>query len=290
MVGPSSPRRKPLAKMPKRIEDEKKKAAAPQLEFGKIERKDDWQEKEEAAQIELSVKKGLPVSLSLGQRGIKVDMVAKNQSQKSLLLELSVSIEDAAKKEIKPEIEPEEFSLGMNAEASLSVVFDLPEGASTGPLTLKAQLHENAVYVDRESAKSGQIVLTSQVKTPMDLEYVPQSVGFCKRDGTACLKAEFTNRGESGGILDRRSNASYGTAEKMMHAQLEKKVKIKGGQKKIELIFSPAQECEIERVAFELLGVDSNGKEYKYQKSFNAKAETQEAMEERKKEEDKEKS
>jgi len=162
-------------------------------------------------------------------------------------------------------------TLDADSEQQFAVKFDLLEDVATGPLSFVANLRENAVYVDRPSAKSAPVTMTSQVKTPMELVYLPGSARFEERDGETALCAAFENRGETGGILSVRSGASYGSEGKLLHAPLAEKVKIRGLQKKTELAFAPAQKAPLEMLAFELLGNDANGKEYKLQKSFRLK-------------------
>jgi len=224
------------------------------------------------ANVALTVVAGLPVSLSVGQKGIRTMFACRNGSQKRLTLEFAVSIEDAKKKKIEPKLEPKQCSLEPDAEAQLTATFDLQDDANTGPLTLTAQMKENAIYVDRESAKSEPLVFTSQVKTPMELVYLPGSAEFGEEDGTSFLSLAFENVGESGGFLLPRSSTGYGTGGKMLRTNLPAKVKIKGKQKRVELRFSPAQERKIEFLVFDLCGTDSNGKEFKLQKSLNLKA------------------
>lgn len=226
----------------------------------------------EKVAVSLVLKDGLPVSLSVGQTGIKTQFIAKNTSTKKLTLEFSVVIEDSKKKRIVPVLEPKQCVLEPDSEVPMRADFDLPVETETGPLAFTAQLHENAIYVDREGAKSEPIVLTSQVKTPMWLEYRPGSAEFEKQeDGTLALALVFENTGETGGFLFPRSSVGYGLERKMKRAALTGKTKIKGKQKKARLVFSPAEETAIDFLVFDLTGTDANGKEFKLQKSINVK-------------------
>ena len=223
--------------------------------------------------VSLKVKDGLPVSLSVGQKGVKALFIGKNSSEKRLTIEFSVAIEDSKEKPIEPKLEPKQCSIEPDSELPFSLEFDVKEDSETGPLTLSAQLRENGFYVDRESAKSEQIVLTSQVKTPMQLEYAPGSAEFEKQaDGTLALALVFENTGETGGFLLARSSVGYGTEMRMKRSNLAKKTKIKGKQKKVKLVFSPAEETAIEFLAFDFSGTDANGKEYLLRNSFDVKS------------------
>jgi len=114
--------------------------------------------------------------------------------------------------------------------------------------------------------------LTSEIKTPMELAYIAKSCRFERLEsGGPVLILVFENKGESGGILSTKSSAGYGNDSGMLRAALPERVKIKGRQKKVELKFAPAQEVAVELLALELLGVDSNGKEYKLQKTIKEK-------------------
>jgi len=223
--------------------------------------------------VSLKVKDGLPVSLSVGQKGVKALFIGKNASEKRLTIEFSVSIEDSKEKTIEPKLEPKQCLIEPDTELPFSLEFDGKEDTETGPLTLSAQLRENGFYVDRESAKSEPIILTSQVKTPMQLEYIPGSAEFEKQAGGAlALALVFENTGETGGFLLARSSAGYGTEMRMKRSNLAKKTKIKGKQKKVRLVFSPAEETAIEFLAFDFSGTDANGKEYLLRNSFDVKS------------------
>ena len=224
--------------------------------------------------VSLAVKDGLPVSLSVGQKGIRTLFTAKNTTAKKLTLEFAVAIEDSKKKQIAPRLEPKQCTLEPGAEAPMRAEFDLPDGMATGPLAFTAQLRENAIYVDREEAKSEPIAMTSQIKTPMELEYLPGGEKFEKQgDGTLLLVLAFENRGESGGFLLPRSTVGYGKENAMKRANLAAKTKIKGMQKKAELRFSPAEKTGMDFLVFDLQGMDANGKEYGLQASVKVRAE-----------------
>ncbi|MFA6489301.1 MAG: hypothetical protein WCT52_01335 [Candidatus Micrarchaeia archaeon] len=223
--------------------------------------------------VGLSVKKGLPVSLSVGQKEVKTLFMAKNSSPTKLTLEFAITIEDSKKKQIEPKLEPKQCAIEPDAEMELTAQFDLKDDAPTGPLTMTAQLRENAIYVDRESAKSEAIALSAQVKTAMELEYIPGSAEFEKQDnGTLALILVFQNTGETGGFLVTRSSVGYGVENRMKRSNLAAKTKIKGKQKKVRLVFSPSEETAIKFLTFDFSGTDANGKEYKFQNSLDVKS------------------
>ncbi|MEM2138447.1 MAG: hypothetical protein QW568_05135, partial [Candidatus Anstonellaceae archaeon] len=213
-----------------------------------------------------------PISLSCGQKGIRAVFVGRNPSQKKVTVELSVSLLDFRKNQLGARVEPTQFTLEPSGKASFSAEFDLREEVATGTLTLTAQLKENAIYVDRQPAKSNLIVLESKVKTPMDLEYRKGTAAFVEeRGGAVALCCTFYNKGETGGKLTVKSSVGYGKGETMKRAFLAEKMKIKGMQKKVELKFAPAEKAPVETMTFELLGMDSNGKPYKGQKTVKEK-------------------
>jgi hypothetical protein len=231
-------------------------------------------EKHEVVILSLEAEKGLPVSLSCGQKGIRTLFIARNSTAKKATVELAVSLLDAKKGLLGAKAEPANCTIDANGEAHFAVEFDLKETVATGLLTLNAVLKENAIYVDRDPAKSNAVQLISKVKTAMDLEYKKGTAAFAEEKGGAVLLcAEFYNRGESGGTLNLKSSVGYGTDGKMLRASLVQKVKIKGMQKKVELKFSPAKRVPVEAMIFELLGMDSNGKQYKARKIVKEKIE-----------------
>jgi len=171
-------------------------------------------------------------------------------------------------------VEPTQFTFEPSGKANFSAEFDLREEVATGTLTLTAQLKENAIYVDRQPAKSNSVVLESKVKTAMDLEYKKGTAAFADEAGGAVeLCCTFYNKGETGGTLNLKSSVGYGKEGKMTRAQIAGKVKTKGMQKKVELKFAPAEKVPVEKMVFELLGMDSNGKPYKGQKTVKEKIE-----------------
>jgi hypothetical protein len=171
-------------------------------------------------------------------------------------------------------VQPTQFTFEQGGKGNFSAEFDLRDEVATGTLTLTAQLKENAIYVDRQPAKSNSVVLESKVKTPMDLEYKKGTAAFVEeKGGAAVLCCTFYNKGESGGTLNLKSSVGYGKEGKMKRASLVEKVKIKGMQKKVELKFAPVEKLPVALMVFELLGMDSNGKPYKGQKTLKEKIE-----------------
>ena len=230
-------------------------------------------EDEEGAII-LKTTAGLPVSLSLGQRNISVVLNGKSEAKKRMSLEFMASAVDSKKKSITLKLEPGKCTLEPGAEQQLKITFDVPEDAGTGPMALTAYLRENAVYVDRPAAKSGTVSLSSELKTPMELAYLAGSCRFEKlEEGQNALVLAFENKGESGGTLSTKSSVGYGSAESMQRAGLIEKARIKGKQKKAELRFAPANPATIEKLALELLGADSNGKEYALRRTVKERRE-----------------
>ena len=221
-------------------------------------------EESEIVRVAISATKGLPVSLSVGQKGNTAIFSAKNESQKKITLELAVSIADFRKRTIEATVDPKQQTLGAYGEGQFAVKFDLKDDTPTGPLILSAQLKENAVYVDRQTAASETLTLQSQVKTPMELVY-RKGAAFGENEGGLALCLLFENAGESGGLLSRQSSAAYGSGGRMVSSKLLKQAAIKGRQKRVELRFGPAEKCALEKISFELSGVDSNGKEYRKQ-------------------------
>ncbi len=110
--------------------------------------------------------------------------------------------------------------------------------------------------------------LSCDVKTPLDLEYRKKSASFMRKDGTLFLSLQFDNKGESGGLLSTKSSVGYGGETRQLRANLAQQAKIKGMQKKAGLLFSPPKEASLEKLSFDLVGVDSNGKPYKLQKTI----------------------
>lgn len=229
-------------------------------------------EESEIVRVAVSVTKGLPVSLSVGQKENTVIFSGKNESSKKITLELAVSIADFKKRAVDAVVDPKQQTLGIYGEGQFAVKFDLKDDTPTGPLTLSAQLKENAVYVDRQAAKSETLTLQSQVKTPLELVY-RRAAKFEGKGGELALCLLFENVGESGGLLSRQSSAVYGSEGHMIPSKLLKQAKVKGKQKKVELQFGPAEKCGLQRISFELFGVDSNGKEYKKQETVLEKEE-----------------
>ena len=216
------------------------------------------------ASLSLEARQGLPVSLSAGQKNVFVVLMGKNASQKPVQAGLLVSIFDSKKNPIIPKIDPKECSIPAQGTAQFSVSFDISDSIPTGPLVLGAFLKENAFYLDSDSGKSSSLSLSSQVKTSLDLEYVRGSFKFANGE----IRAEFLNRGQSGGVLGTKSSVLYGSGGRFSRAPLSKKTKIKGLERRAVLVFAPASRVAAKRLAFELVGVDSNGKPYRAKKEI----------------------
>jgi hypothetical protein len=212
--------------------------------------------------LSLSVEDGLPVSLSVGQKQIKVSLLGKNPSTAQIAVALFASACDSQKKTVPLRLEPRACAIPPEGESRFKVSLDLPEDVSRGRLEISATLKENAIYIDRPPAESNIVELSSQVKSPMDLKYQQGSAKLT--DGA--LAFIFNNAGESGGILEVSSKAVLfpgaddGTGGNDAH--LTQRTKVKGGQKGIMLIFSPVMSAELGRIGLRLEGKDSNGKPY----------------------------
>jgi hypothetical protein len=220
--------------------------------------------------LQLQVQAGLPVSLSAGQSGIMVSLVGKNISGKMVVAELHASVADSRKNPLRARAEPSSCSIEPGGERQFMVKFDLKEGTPKGPLSFSAYLSENAIYVDRETAKSPSVLLTSQVKTPMSLAYRKGSAKASRRkDGVETLSLAFDNLGESGGLLSTNSHIGYGEEGAVAH--LEKPTKVKGLHKNLLLCFAPAPSATTQRIIAMLFGVDANGKAYQEMKAASEK-------------------
>ena len=217
--------------------------------------------------LSLEATAGLPVSLSVGQKSNSVALAGKNSSAKKLDVELVASLVDSKGKGLEMKIEPPGCGIEPGAEAKFDLKFDLKDDTPTGVLELKACLKENAIYMDREAGKSETLTLHTKVKTPLMLEYRKGSAEFSEENGILLLCLTFDNRGESGGILSTKSGVSYGNDDGFARAALEHKVKIKGRQRNVRLEFAAEKRAPLEKLALELLGVDSNGKEYRLRKT-----------------------
>ncbi len=220
-------------------------------------------EKHEEANQGLTLEaSGLPVSVSVGQKGLDVSLRAKNSGSTALSVSFTVSVADSEGKPLEVALEPKNAVLEAGAQAGATAKFDLGETTAKGPLTLSAYVSESAFYLDRPSAKSNTATLTAQVKMPMRLQYRKGSAVFEATDGNDALCLTFDNLGESGGRLSTKSSAGFGKGKAMERAPLFESRKIKGMEKNVVLRFSPAKRIEIEKVEVELVGVDSNGKPY----------------------------
>ncbi|VVC01550.1 Uncharacterised protein [uncultured archaeon] len=228
------------------------------------------------ANVELTLEaSGLPVSLSAGQQGIVVALKAKNASLKPVSVSFTVSLADSDGKQVEAAVEPRVAMLEGQGEAEAEVKFGLKESAARGPLTLSAYVSENAMYIDKPSAKSNIVAITSQVKLPMRLEYRRGSACFERQEnGAEALCLTFDNLGESGGQVGPKSSALYGKEKELERAQLFESVKVKGKEKGVRLKFMPAKKIELERVEAELVGVDANGKPYNLKQVLEGKART----------------
>ncbi|MCX8198176.1 MAG: hypothetical protein N3F07_03220 [Candidatus Micrarchaeota archaeon] len=227
-------------------------------------------QEEDEGNITISAIQGLPVSLSCGQKNIQVLLAGKNGTGRKINAELVHSLADSSGKSVEARAQPEKFSLEPGAEQEIKIEFSLPESARSGPLVLNAYIRETAAYVDRQPAKSQPLQLTSEVKTPMELAYIPKSSRLASIGEAMALQMDFQNLGESGGILSMKSNVRFGQNDSQL-AWLTKKAKIKGKQKRITLEFAPVKKTEIQILWLELLGVDSNGKEYSLKKVIEEK-------------------
>jgi len=209
--------------------------------------------------LSLSVASSLPVSLSIGQAQVSARLLGKNSSASSIAAGLEVSVLDSQNAAIAAKLEPRACTLEPEGTSEFKVTFDLPEDVARGRLTLASCLKENAIYIDKQAAQSNGVLLSSQVKSPMNLVYVPGSAA--SEEGNLVLA--FKNTGESGGILETSSWAAYfsqeGTETKAM---LASRTKVKGGEKGIKLVFAPAGGAVPPAFRLHLVGTDSNGKPY----------------------------
>ncbi|MFA5021316.1 MAG: hypothetical protein WC517_04640 [Patescibacteria group bacterium] len=221
-------------------------------------------------QAELSLSaEGLPVSLSVGQKRVQVFLVGRNASALPVAVGLDASILDSQKSPIAFKAEPRTCTLPPEGDSKIMVEFDLPEDAARGRLSFSAVIKENAIYIDRQAAQSNAVSLSSQVKSPMDLQYRQGSAEF--RQGALVLA--FNNVGESGGILETSSTATYFPQEGAgRKASLSSRTKIKGGEKGIILSFAPAEGAAIAALELDLAGKDSNGKPYSLKKKISGNA------------------
>jgi hypothetical protein len=218
--------------------------------------------------ISLSAEAGLPVSLSAGQNQVQALFKGRNSSPSPISVTLEAVALDSQKNRLQPRLEPRAGTIAPEGELEFRAELDLPEDVSRGRLTLSAMMKENAIYVDRQPSQSNTVTLSSQVKSPMGLQYIHGSARF---DGGALLLS-FRNVGESGGILETASCVSYagkGGAERK--ASLASRTKVKGGQKSAELSFSPAEPAETGQLEIMLVGKDSNGKPYALKEKISEK-------------------
>ena len=224
------------------------------------------------ARLSLEATAGLPVSLSVGQKNNSVEFVGKNRSVKKMDVEMVASLVDAKGKRVEMKIEPPGCGIEPDAEAKFGLKFDLKDDTPTGTLELNACIRENAIYMDREAGKSETLTLRAKVKTPLMLEYRKGSAGFSEKGGILLLCLTFDNLGESGGILSTKSGVSYGNGNPPARAGLAHKVKIKGLERNVKLEFAAEKQAPVEKLALELLGVDSNGKEYCLRKTVKSRS------------------
>ncbi len=218
--------------------------------------------------LSLSIASGLPVSLSVGQRSVQVLLIGKNASASPIAVVAEVSILDSQKAAVASKAEPRTCAIEPGGESRINVAFDLPEDVARGMLSFTALLKENAVYIDRPSAQSNAVSLSSQVKSPMELQYRRGSVAF--KEGALLLT--FDNVGESGGILEKSSSVTCFSQESIgKKAALTARAKVKGGEKGVTLSFAPADEAPISRLELDLAGTDSNGKPYSLKRKISKK-------------------
>lgn len=233
------------------------------------------------AKPELLVKEALPVSASIGQKGVKACLLGKNPAMKQVGVELKVFAFDSKRKKIGVKSEPSKCQIGAQGEQSFNLLLDLPEDASRGPLTLEAYLSEDAFFIDEEDGKSETVMLHTQVKTPMDLQYKKGSGKFVQEDGeegsgSAAPKAgkgasldcalllclAFDNVGESGGLVSKKSKVLTYADDTREEMPLARETKVKGLQKNVILKFCAREKRLLAKSAIILIGVDANGKTY----------------------------
>ena len=221
--------------------------------------------------LSLEARKGLPVSLSVGQKDNLLVLAGKNRSDQRLAVELTAALTDSKGKKIDLKLEPGRCGIEPKSEAAFSVKFDLPDGAPRGAMAFMGQIKETAIYVDREAAQSDALRMECVVKTPLDLSYKAASASFEREDGNLFLCLVFDNQGESGGILSPESAVSYGKESMRLRAVLGKKAKIRGQEKNVKLKFEAGGESSLEKLTIDISGVDANGKPYKLQKTIKEK-------------------
>ncbi|MBM3228814.1 hypothetical protein FJZ26_00110 [Candidatus Parvarchaeota archaeon] len=226
---------------------------------------------EKPTELHLEVETSLPVSLSVGQVGVKAILLAINPNPQPLSVDLSVIVFDSAQKTIEAQIAPRSFSMPPDSRTQATVTFDLQPDTPTGPLTLSG-------YLQSASARSNAISILSNVKLPMDLRYRPKSakVGG-KLENYICLT--FDNLGESGGLLSTSSRIEFATLQQEKKtAMLQQQAKIKGLEKGVELQFGPTrQNVQFGKILYFLVGADSNGKPYKSRGNSESGEEREEA-------------
>ena len=210
----------------------------------------------------LLVKEGLPVSVSIGQKGVKASLLGKNPAMKQVGVELKIAAFDSKKKKIEVKAEPPKCQLGAQGEQEFRLSLDLPEDAARGPLSLEAYLREDAFFINEEDGKSEAVLLHSQVKTPMDLQFRKGSEKFLEEEGSPVLCLTFDNVGESGGILGKKSKVLTFADETRDELPLARETKVKGLKKNIVLKFRAHEGRLLAKSAIIIVGVDANGKPY----------------------------
>jgi hypothetical protein len=222
----------------------------------------------EPASLSLSVAAGLPVSLSVGQKQVQVALLGKNASAAPMAVSVDASVLDSQKSPIASKPEPRTCTIGPEGESQIKVAFDLPEDAARGMLTFTALLKENAIYIGgKQAAESNAVSLSSQVKSPMDLQYKQGSAAF----EPGALVLTFQNVGESGGILETSSSVTcFSQGGEGRKSTLSARTKVKGGEKGIRLAFAPAEGMQISRLELSISGTDSNGKPYSLKRKIGA--------------------
>jgi len=218
---------------------------------------------EMGGRLELSVKKGLPVSLSIGQKKNRAVLLGSNISAHRSDVELFAVVQDAEGKRAECKIEPKQCAIEPNENAEFEIQFDLEEDAARGNLKLEAYLKERAVYLEGGIGRSNPVNLETNVKTPMQLEYKKGSAKFYEEG----ISLAFDNIGESGGILNVKSKVEYGGES----AELKKKKTVKGYEKNIVLEFGYLKKTDAQAIGIFLVGVDANGKEYRLVKTIKGK-------------------
>jgi len=114
--------------------------------------------------LELSAEEDLPKEIPVGQGEIKLVLLGRNSSARQFALSLKVLVLDSQHNQVSAKAEPRTLSIAPGEQAKITVTFGLPADAAPGELKLSALLQENAVYIDKPSARSNTLELSSVVK------------------------------------------------------------------------------------------------------------------------------